>query len=286
MKRAMCLGAISLLCVSFAFSQAAASGMPISVEAAKNVMLDNLIHVIGEIKSSDDVQLASQFGGRIIELDLQVGDTLEKNSIVARLRSGEAEILARKTGDSSNDIQIISPISGFVVEKFVSIGDMVSAGQPIARIVSPAHNYLLLNLASDYLGKVVPNDPVFFAAGGAQISAKVDYVVPVVDPATGTFQAIIELNRRDVFPGFFVEATIRIDQKMAIAVPRSAVLTVDGKKVVFVINKDIATMRDVVTGIETGDFIEVTTGMAIGELVAVKGNFELSDGTAVTIEKP
>ena len=283
MIKRISIAAICLLCAAFAFGQSAQTGMPVTVEPVKILPLDAVVRAIGEVKSSQDVKLASQFGGRIMELDIQLGDSLEKNTLVARLRSKEAEILARSAGAAVNDIQIISPISGFVVQKYVSVGDIVAAGQPIARIVSANKSYLSLHLPSDYLGKVAVGSPVDFAVGSVQVKAKVSYVVPIVDPTTGTFRAIVELNRSDLFPGFYVDARILIHHKTAPAVPRSAVLTVDGKPVVFVIKDGKAAMREVQTGIETDSSIEVVNGLSVGELVAVSGNYELSDGTAVTV---
>ena len=56
-----------------------------------------------------------------------------------------------------------------------------------------------------------------------------------------------------------------------VAVPKSAVRTVDGRTVVFVMKEDRVERRAVRAGLEEGDQVEVLSGVSAGERVVVEG---------------
>ena len=287
MKKIITVVFIILIYTSVAFGQQTNSqpGMPVKIQTVKIRNLSEIIPAIGEIKSSQDARLASQFGGRITGMDVQVGDFIEKGRYVAKIRSKEAEILSMRMKGEIKDIMVVSPISGFVIKKYVSIGDVITAGQPIARIVSPKNSYILINISNDYLGKVAVANTVMFDVQGKKYKGEISYVVPIVDPATGTFPAIVNVSHDDLFPGLYLKLKILIMQKKAMSVPRSAVLTVGGVKVVYVIKNGKAIKRPVTIGIQTDEYIEIVKGLALGEKVAFVGNYELSDGMKVEVIK-
>ncbi|MDA3790424.1 MAG: hypothetical protein PF503_18260, partial [Desulfobacula sp.] len=114
---------------------------------------------------------------------------------------------------------------------------------------------------------------------------KIEAIVPVTDPVTGTFHAIAPLETRDLYPGAVCRITIHVGEKTVPEIPRTAILTQEGKQIVFVISSSKAERRVVKTGIRTDKLIEIKKGVQVGESVAVVGNYELSDGMSVRAEK-
>jgi len=258
-------------------------GLPIYVQKAGLQSLDDIITAFGEVKPHEDVQLSSQFGGRITQLYVNEGDWVKQNQLVAAVRSKEAEILSAQTYSESNDIKIYSPVSGFCLERFTSSGDIVSAGQSLIRIVSTKKSYLAIRIPEKYINKVTPGCVVNFHNNGKDYTQKLSSVAPVIDSATGTFLSIAELDEKSLRPGMYIPVKILLKSKTVIAVPRSALLTIDGDQVVYVIEKKTALLRKVKTGIRTSNFIEVKEGINPGEVVAVIGNYELGDGIKVEV---
>jgi multidrug efflux pump subunit AcrA (membrane-fusion protein) len=74
----------------------------------------------------------------------------------------------------------------------------------------------------------------------------------------------------------------------ALIVPADAVVTDDdGKKSVMVIGSDgIAHKRDVQTGIESADAVQITNGVKAGEQLVTVGAYGLPDNTKVKVEAP
>src|SRR5262249_52048667 len=65
----------------------------------------------------------------------------------------------------------------------------------------------------------------------------------------------------------------------AVVVPKQAIVTKEGKPVVFVVGPDsIAHQKEVVTGAEANGLIEIEKGVTSGEKVIRLGQYELSDG--------
>jgi len=71
----------------------------------------------------------------------------------------------------------------------------------------------------------------------------------------------------------------------SIAVPKSAIRTVDGKSVVFVLREDRIERRAVSAGVQDGDQVDVLSGLTSGERVVVDGPQTLKDGDRVKVQK-
>ena len=65
---------------------------------------------------------------------------------------------------------------------------------------------------------------------------------------------------------------------------KTAVRTLDGKTVVFVVREDRVERRAVRAGLEDGNDIEVLSGLSAGERVVIEGPPTLKDGDRVTIK--
>ena len=63
--------------------------------------------------------------------------------------------------------------------------------------------------------------------------------------------------------------------RTAISIPQSAVLNDGGKNVLFVVDGNAYKRREVTTGIQANDRIEIVAGLNAGDKVVVKGNYLL-----------
>ena len=69
--------------------------------------------------------------------------------------------------------------------------------------------------------------------------------------------------------------------EQAIVIPKNALQIRDNRYVVFVVEGAIAEMREVTTGIETREIVEIVTGLGEGERLVVKGHETLRDKSKV-----
>lgn len=287
MKKAIytLLFTITVLIPVFAQDAESQAGLPVHVEPAAIRSMDEVITGFGEVKPYQDVQLTAQFGGRITEFTINIGDLISTNQLVASVRRKEAEILLGNSGEDNNDIKVTSPVSGVCIEKYNSVGDVITAGQPIARIVSTGSSYLAIRIPAEYSDEATVGDTVVFSVGSKELKYSLKTVVPVIDSATGTILCISDLNNSGIAVGTYLQVKILTKTESVVSVRRSALLHVDGEPTIFVVENNKAIKRVVKTGIRTDSYIEIKDGIAVGENVVIIGNYELSDGINVEVVK-
>ena len=111
-----------------------------------------------------------------------------------------------------------------------------------------------------------------------EAQALITHISPVIDEHTRTATAIALLpnENRNWYPGAYVRAEIIVDETLVpVAVLRSAIQEIDGKKVVFVLHPDGFEKRAVVLGQSDKDYVEIIDGLNVGEDYAASNTFLL-----------
>ncbi|MYD98131.1 MAG: efflux RND transporter periplasmic adaptor subunit [Gammaproteobacteria bacterium] len=107
---------------------------------------------------------------------------------------------------------------------------------------------------------------------------------PVLDPVKHTFRAEVTVANAErlLRPGMFVEVVIVIEQRQdVVVVSRDAVANRAGKTVVFAMDGQRVSRRDVRLGLGDDDKVQVLDGVAVGDRVVVRGLETLIDGNRV-----
>lgn len=201
------------------------------------------------------------------------------------LTSARARItLARK---SLADTAIRSPFDGLVAERVVSIGDYVTRGTRVATIVriDPIRVELTVPEQSVSLVKIGQNVRLTVDAyPGETFSATVRFVSPSLraDQRALTVEAIAPNPDGRLKPGLFATASIQQPASTpALLVPAGAVETISGTSRVYVVSGDKVDERIVTAGEAVGSHIEITSGVAKGEVIAAEPKGRLVDGMKI-----
>jgi len=98
--------------------------------------------------SADLVSVTPQITGKLLELNVEEGDTVTKNQILARQEMNNLP-------DTSVDQSLMrSPINGIIVKKQGTIGEVWSPGQTLVTLIDPNKLYITADLEETKLGKV------------------------------------------------------------------------------------------------------------------------------------
>ena len=119
---------------------------------------------------------------------------------------------------------------------------------------------------------------------GQEFAAKLRFVSPALrsDQRALTVEAIAPNPDGRLKPGLFATALIRQPQgPPALLVPATAIETISGTSRVYVVKNGKAAEHIVTTGEKVGDLIEVTSGVAQGDVVVADPKGRVADGTAV-----
>ncbi|MBC2581961.1 HlyD family secretion protein [Clostridium sp. DJ247] len=98
--------------------------------------------------SADLVSVTPQIQGKLLELNVEDGDVVKKNQILAR------QEMTNLSDSSINQSLIRSPIDGIVVKKQGTIGEVWSSSQTLATLIDPNKLYITADIEETKLGKV------------------------------------------------------------------------------------------------------------------------------------
>jgi len=122
---------------------------------------------------------------------------------------------------------------------------------------------------------------------GEEFAATIKFVSPALrsDQRALTVEAVAANADGRLKPGFFATALVRQpDAAPALLVPGSAVETIAGTSRVYTVKDNKIDERIVTLGEKVNDKVELTSGVANGDVVAAEPKGRLSDGQQVKLK--
>ena len=148
-----------------------------------------------------------------------------------------------------------------------------------------------INLPESAINEVQPGQEVFithYTLPNDTIRATVSELSPAISAETRTFKGklLIDNNKLKLRPGMFVKADIVVKKaEGTIVIPKEIVMSNRNRKYVYIVEKGFAKVRDIKTGIEDNDNIEVLRGLKVEEQLVVRGYETLRENSKVKIQK-
>ncbi len=189
-------------------------------------------------------------------------------------------------------LEIRSPVAGRIVKLAEIVdGDHVGPNTEIVTVMSYTTIIAEVNIPNPDFPLVAENQEARvtnFAFQDQTFQGRVSMITPVADEQTRAFKAEIEIDNPNELlrPGMYIQAHIVVAQHHdAIVVPPELVITRNNRPVVFVLEEDKASEREVKIGIETRDGVELLSGVSKDDALIVEGFETLRDGTPVRVNK-
>ena len=200
---------------------------------------------------------------------------------------------------------IRAPFDGTVLSKNANVGEVITALGAAAgargAVVTLANMSSLeveADVSESSLSKILPNMPVEIsvsAIADKKYKGYVNKIIPTADRGKGTVQIKIRFNEIDerVLPEMgakvnFLRQNIanEVQEPAKILIPTSSILTVNGKKTVFIVGAGSKASEQIIkTGVIFGEFTEVKQGLSPGTSLIISPIEKLSSGSSITIEK-
>lgn len=201
----------------------------------------------------------------------------------ARLR--QAREGSRAATTMADHTRIIAPLSGIITSKQADLGATVFPGQPLMTIEDEKSYQLELAIPESMAATVKPGTlvRVTLDAVASSFAAKIDEIVPTADPASRTFSAKINLNRKGLTSGMFGRGSLALGTSSnCILVTKKAIVERGALTSVWTVDTgNIARMRLVKVGKTVGDRFEILSGLSDGERVVVSGVEKITEGAKV-----
>jgi membrane fusion protein, heavy metal efflux system len=210
-------------------------------------------------------------------------DSSRQKLFALGLSESEIADLPNQPPESLRKQYLRAPISGRISERRVDLGGLIGReGQEseLFVIVNLDNIWVDLAVSPEDIASVREGLPITLRAIGtdSETAAKIIFVSPLLDRETRNARVIASLPNPDHRwkPGTFVTAEIPLgDEASKVIVPRKALQTVKGAPTLFVRDADGFEARQVRTGREDDDDVEIVSGLAPGETYAVANTFTL-----------
>ncbi len=185
---------------------------------------------------------------------------------------------------SLREYEIRSLIGGRVIERKVDVGSLVgSQGDPsdLYTIADLSIVWVELAVPTADLDVIEEGQSVVITSGGdsgKRGEGRIIFISPLVDQNTRSARVIAEAGNKTMIwrPGAAVTAGIVSKEELVeVRIPRVALQTIGGDRVVFVRTPNGFQKRAVTVGRSDEQALEITSGLSAGEQIAVKNTFLL-----------
>lgn len=213
------------------------------------------------------------------------------DNAIANQRTAQAQVAAARAARSEtatrlDQTNIRAPVSGLIISRAVTRGQIVQPGAELFRMVRDGRLELNAQAPEAELPLIRAGMPaVVTSAEAGEVSGTVRIVTPEVDPQTRLGVARITLSPGSgLRPGMFARAVIDVGARPGLTVPSAAVVYREGKAGVYLIGpNDVVRFQPVIPGARNGDDVIVTSGLAAGQRVVVRGAGFLGEGDTVSV---
>ncbi len=208
---------------------------------------------------------------------------------VARAQQSQTQFRIDELRITLSNTSVVAPTGGFVSRRMLDPGAFANANTVLVTIVDIDSVRLVANLVEKGFKKVVRGVEAKVQVDtfpGEDFSGKVSRVAPVFDPATRTAQMEIEVPNPGfrLKPGMYARVRLTLERRAnALTVPRNAVVDLEGKRGVFLVNEGVAKFKEVTTGLSDGERVEILGGIDESHRVITTGALAVRDGDRVAL---
>lgn len=192
--------------------------------------------------------------------------------------------------DGLSNYVVSSPIDGYITSVNIDVGTVAS--QAVAAVTVANIDKLEINtsISENMINKIAVGDKVQVLVSSVSdipFSGTVTALSPAPPAGTLTYPMKVSIDNKDltIKPGMFAEVIVTSDRtEGVVTVPSASVLIRSGKPIVAVIdNNGELVFRDVVVGVDNGEFVEIKSGVQAGETVVIEGQHYLEEDSKFNI---
>jgi RND family efflux transporter MFP subunit len=190
--------------------------------------------------------------------------------------------------------RIVSPLNGVITQRYASDGAMVQAGissstqaMPVVHVAEDDTLRLMLPVPETYAGTIHDGEPVSVTvpALNRTFTGKVTRFADRVQTSTRTMTTEVDVRnpKLQLIPGMFAEVNLTLASASdAVAVPVEALDTNGNQHQVFVVDgTGVIHIRQVQTGLQSPQFIQILSGVQAGDVVIVGRHSDYHEGEKV-----
>ena len=203
----------------------------------------------------------------------------EVDALVAQIDVAQAQIADR---------EIRAPFAGLLGVRQVSEGALVRPGDQISTLDDIQTLKVDFSVAERHLPSVRLKQKVqatSVAYPGRVFEGEISHIDSRVDAATRAVRVRAKVNNSELLlrPGMLLQILVQKSVSESLVVDESALVPIDDKQFVFVIEEGKARKVEVQIGVRKPGQVQIISGLSSGQQVVVEGTLRLQDGTSVRV---
>lgn len=209
----------------------------------------------------------------------------ERDEAYAQWQLDEASLrLAKAQWEKT---RIVAPFGGTLGLRKVSVGDYIQPGQPLVNLEDISKLKVEFRIPEKFSAQVKVGQQVKLAADAfpdRSFIGKVYAIDPQVEEKSRSLVIRGLLENRDgvLRPGQFVQVLLGVATRAeALFIPEQALISQPKAQMVFKVVEGAAQMVPVQTGMRKKGWVEVTSGLAVGDVIITGGHQKIGPGSPV-----
>lgn len=187
-----------------------------------------------------------------------------------------------ESGEINPQYVVRAPLAGTITERLVTLGELVKPDREKLLVVADMTTlWAIADVSEARIAEIKSGAKTSVAVGDQSFDGTVFKIGLTVDPSTRSVPVQIELKADPALkPGMFAQADISTSagDEPVVAVPRSAIQSVDGSTAVFLPvdgQPNTFARRMVSVGDPAGGMVPIISGLDAGEQIVTSGTFIL-----------
>jgi len=238
-----------------------------------------------------NLEIAQQEQSKQIALYEKGGVTLlEMRNTEVKVTNARLEVENARLNLEKRDIR--APFDGVIVNlPHYTDNVKVEQGRPMVGMMDYARMYMDINLPESAINYVKSSQTAYvthYTLPDDTLRGVISELSPAISAETRTFKGklLIQNDKLLLRPGMFVKADIVVDRAdSAVIIPKEVVVSNRQRKYVYIVEKNTAILRDIKTGLEDENNIEVLDGLDVNDNLVVKGFETLKENSKVRVQK-
>ena len=248
--------------------------VPVKIDTAQYTY-----RALSVIESRESVNITSKVNGLVDYIHLKEGSNVDEGELLFSIISS----------DNVGLTKIYAPFAGSIGLSKKKLGDTVIKGEPLSSLDDYAYMKLPLDLPErllPYLSLKLKFNAMSDSLPNEKYNGTIEFVDTRINTQTRTISAYALIDNRNLLlkPGLLMKVDIKLEEKIdSILIPEEALLSINKKHFVYVVQNDRAKLQLVKIGIRDNAYIEIVSGLKSSDKVIYMGQEKLKNGSKIKI---
>ncbi len=194
-----------------------------------------------------------------------------------------------KSGKVSDNVQVLAPQDGIITRLNIQEGIFIKPATEVMSLADLSSVWLqagVFESQAEWVAEAQSAEARLNYMPGEVFNGRVDYVYPVLDPVTRTLQVRLRFDNpgERMKPNMYARVTIfGKSHPGALSIPREALIRgARFDRVVVSLGDGSYVVKEVVSGIESGEWVEIVSGLEAGDEVVTSAQFLIDSEASLT----